>query len=217
MRGSALLLALPLLVLPGCRMNERMTGTIGGAVGGGLLGVAVGAGAGGVLLAAAGGAVIGYVVGDYLSDQQERGGCAPPPCGSCSVPSPCEVYPGSFAQTLPSTSAPSAQCPSAQYRSAELPSARAPTYAASASGNLAAARAAYERGRTATTTEEATAAYQHSIRLDPTRPEPWNALALQALVAGDRSSARSHLSTSLALDPAYGPARHNLERLDRGL
>ena len=27
MRRSALLFALPLLVLPGCRMNERMTGT----------------------------------------------------------------------------------------------------------------------------------------------------------------------------------------------
>jgi hypothetical protein len=203
MRRSALLralplLALPLVVLPGCRMNERMTGTIGGAVGGGLLGAAVGASAGGVVLAMAGGAIVGYVVGDYLSDQRERCGCAPPPCGGCSVPSPCEVYPGSFTQTERTAAAPSA-----------------PTPAASVSA--AAARDAYERGRTATTAEEATAAYKESIRLDPQRPEPWNALALHALVAGDRTTARAHLTTALALDPAYGPARHNLERLDRGL
>ncbi len=203
MRRSALLLALPLLVLPGCRMNERMTGTIGGAVGGGLLGAAVGASAGGVVLAMAGGAIVGYVVGDYLSDQRERCGCAPPPCGGCSVPSPCEVYPGAYTQTQPLAAAPTPPTPSA------------PTPAASVTA--AAARDAYERGRTATTAEEATAAYKESIRLDPQRPEPWNALALHALVAGDRSTARSHLATSLALDPTYKPARHNLERLDAGL
>ena len=201
MRRSALLLALPLLALPGCRMNERMTGTIGGAVGGGLLGAAVGATAGGVVLALAGGAVVGYVVGDYLSDQRERGGC--------SVPSPCEVYPGSYTQTQPRAQ----NQPSASGPGASAPSA--PTPAASAT--VAAARDAYERGRTATTAEEATAAYRESIRLDPQRPEPWNALALHALVAGDRAQARSHLTTSLALDPSYAPARHKLDRLDRGL
>ena len=197
MRARALLalplIALPLTILPGCRMNERMTGTIGGAVGGGLVGVAVGASAGGVLLAMAGGAVVGYVIGDYLSDQHERCGCEPPPCGACAVPAPCECYPSAHQQVLPLPSAPAA------------------------SATSAAARAAYERGRSAATAEAATAAYEESIRLDPTRPEPWNALALHALVAGDRATARTRFTTALALDPSYGPARHNLERLDRGL
>jgi Flp pilus assembly protein TadD len=73
---------------------------------------------------------------------------------------------------------------------------------------------AYEKGRAAATAEEAKAAYEESIRLDPTRPEPWNALGLLALVQGDRALARRHLVRSLELDPAYGPALHNLHRLN---
>ena len=64
--------------------------------------------------------------------------------------------------------------------------------------------------------EEATAAYREAIRLDPQRPEPWNALALHALATGDRTTARANLEKALALDPAYAPARLNLTRLDAG-
>jgi Flp pilus assembly protein TadD len=76
---------------------------------------------------------------------------------------------------------------------------------------------AYEKGRAAATAEEAEAAYRDSIRLDPSRPEPWNALALLALARGNRPLARTHLVKALELDPAYAPALHNLDRLDRDL
>lgn len=89
--------------------------------------------------------------------------------------------------------------------------------AADAAGSAWAAKVAYERGRSAATSAEAQAAYREAIRLDPTRPEPWNALALQSLAQGERAAAREHLLRALELDPAYAPARYNLEQLDRGL
>jgi hypothetical protein len=200
MRAAHLLVSLPLVVLPGCQMNERLSGTVGGAVGGGLLAAVVGASAGGVLATAAGGALAGYLVGDYLADQRERCGCAPQnPCGvpqgPCGVPapsyeSPCYVTPSARTQVLPAPAAPPPRSPA-----------------------LPAARTAYERGRSAVTAEEAVAAYEESLRLDPTRPEPWNALALHALVAGDTSVARERFEKALALDPTYAPAQHNLARL----
>jgi tetratricopeptide (TPR) repeat protein len=190
MRNAYALFALPLLALPGCRMNERMTGTAGGAVGGTVIGVVAGASAGTVLILAGAGALTGYLVGDYMADQRER--CSP--CQpSAGAESPCAVPASTSASTLP-----------------------APT-ASRGSGTVWDARVAYEKGRSAPTVEDARAAYQESARLDPSRPEPWNALALLSVAQGDRTAARAHLTKALSLDPSYGPAQHNLDRLDRGL
>lgn len=208
------LLSLGLLVLPGCRMNERMTGTAGGAVGGGLLGGVAAGTLGGVLIGATGGAIAGYLIGDYLADQRERGMTAQAAPsggggggGSCGVPqyevdtyaSGNRVVRGSVSEGPPMP----VTVPAAH------PTASAPS--------TWAAKAAYERGRSAATAEEAKGAYEESIRLDPSRPEPWNALALHALATGDRATARAHLGRALALDPTYAPARLNLDRLERGL
>lgn len=194
MRVTTALLAGSLLVLPGCQMNERMTGTAGGAVGGAVLSAVMGASAGTVLVCAGAGALAGYLVGDYLADQRERG-CYP----AGGAQSPCAL-PAAEVQTLPPGP------PSVATRMA-APAAASASYGA---------RAAYEKGRVAPTVEEARAAYEESIRLDPTRPEPWNALALLSVAQGDRTAARAHLAKALALDPAYAPARHNLERLEQG-
>jgi hypothetical protein len=192
MRRAYVLLAVPLAVLPGCQMNERMTGTAGGAIAGGVISAATGASFGSVLIVAGAGALVGYLIGDYMADQRERCMCEPAPSqGGCCMPaSHVRVAPA-----VPDASA-----------------SRTPQ-----SGATWDARVAYEKGRAAATAEEAEAAYQEAIRLDPARPEPWNALALLAIVRGDRTLARSHLQTSLALDPAYPQAKHNLDRLDRGL
>jgi hypothetical protein len=193
MRRASRLLVLPLLVLPaavlpGCQLNERTTGTIAGAAGGALLGAALG-GTGAVLLGAAGGGLLGYVVGDYLVDCRcGGGGGGGGGCGACSVPSACEV-----------------PCAPAAVHAAPTPNAHA-----------SAARAAYERGRAAATSGEARAAYEESLRLDASRPEPWNALAVLSLAEGRPARARTELERALAIDPAYAPARTNLERLERG-
>jgi hypothetical protein len=191
MRRAYVLLAVPLTVLPGCQMNEKMTGAVGGAAAGGLIAAVTGASAGTVVVLVGVGALAGYLVGDYIADQ--RCGCgeaAPSPGGCCAPASEVRVVP-------------------------VLQDARAPR--SPESGPSWNARVAYEKGRTAATAEEAQAAYEESIRLDPTRPEPWNALALLAIVRGDRTLARRHLVTSLELDPTYPQAKHNLDRLDRGL
>jgi tetratricopeptide (TPR) repeat protein len=79
-----------------------------------------------------------------------------------------------------------------------------------------AARAAYERGRQAKTATAAREAYETSMRLDPSRPEPYNALALNALYRGDRAEADSLLRLALEKDPTYYPAQYNLRRLASG-
>ncbi len=75
------------------------------------------------------------------------------------------------------------------------------------------AQAAYERGRRAATAGEARRWYAEAARLDPRQPAPWNALGLNALLAGDREAAEAHFARALALDPDYYPARYNLARL----
>ncbi len=195
-----LLAVLPFLAGTGCQMNERMTGTAGGALAGGVLGGVAAGTLGGVLIGTAGGALAGYLIGDYLSDQRER--CMTPQGGACGG--------GGYAGGA--CGVPDAYTSATAAQTASVPPAPAPT----APGSSYAARAAYERGRTAATAEEAKAAYAESIRLDPTRPEPWNALALHALVTGDRETARAHLGRALSLDPSYAPARLNLQQLDRG-
>lgn len=189
---AAALLAAP-LALGGCQMNERMTGTGGGAIAGGLIGGFAASSVTGALVGGAAGALAGYLIGDYLADERER-------CSPCSAPSACAApdpyaYPTACTTPLPAPVTPPA-------------TAGRPSWAA---------QVAYERGRSAATSEEAVAAYEEALRLDPTRPEPWNALALQALANGDRALARERLLRALALDPTYAPARVNLEHLDRGL
>lgn len=199
MRSAYALLAVPLLVLPGCRMNERMTGAVGGAAGGAVIGTVAGASAGTVLVLIGAGALAGYLIGDYMADQR----CACEQPGAAE--SPCAV-PAS------STSTSSLPAPTVVRQPASQTSV-----AARGSGAVWDARVAYEKGRSAPTVEDARTAYEESARLDPTRPEPWNALALLSVAQGDRTAARTHLTKALSLDPSYGPAQHNLDRLDRGL
>lgn len=218
-RLTAVLATLPLLAGTGCRMNERMTGTAGGALAGGVLGGVAAGTVGGVLIGTAGGALVGYLIGDYLADQTER--CmTPTQGGGCGVPQ-------SQAYARPPAAQPYAAQPYAaqpyvvpdEYAEARAASLTAPVTPAAPRPDTAAAwaaRSAYERGRSAATADEARAAYAEAIRLDPSRPEPYNALALHALVTGDRATARAQLTKALAADPTYAPARLNLQRLDRG-
>src|SRR6186713_508574 len=94
MRRAYVLLAVPLAVLPGCQMNEKMTGAVGGAAAGGLIAAVTGASAGTVVVLVGVGALAGYLVGDYIADQ--RCGCgeaAPPPCGCCAPASEVKIVP----------------------------------------------------------------------------------------------------------------------------
>ena len=185
------LLVLCLVVLPACQMNERMSGTAMGAVGGGTIGALVGGWAGAAIGVVAGG-VAGYVVGDYLADKRECGRCgvfgsaAPSSCDPCAPP-PCG--PGGQVQGIKEYAAPTP---------AAAPSA---------------AKFAYERGRKADTATEARRHFEESARLDPRRPEAWNALGLNALYRGDRVEAERLWRVSLAQDSSYYAAQHNLARL----
>lgn len=211
-RLTAVLATLPLLAGTGCRMNERMTGTAGGALAGGVLGGVAAGTVGGVLIGTAGGALVGYLIGDYLADQTER--CmTPTQGGACGVPQ-------RQAYARPPAAQPYVTEPYVvpeEYADARAASVTVAPAAPRAGAETAwAARAAYERGRSAATADEAKAAYAEAIRLDPSRPEPYNALALHALVAGDRAAARAQFTQALTVDPNYLPARLNLQRLDRG-
>lgn len=73
MRAVAVsLLMLVLLAAPSCQMNERLSGTLMGGVGGAVVG-GLASGVGGAVIGGVAGAVAGYLVGDYLADQRERG------------------------------------------------------------------------------------------------------------------------------------------------
>lgn len=181
-----ILLILVATALPGCQMNERLSGTLMGGVGGGVLGGAVG-GVGGAAIGLLAGGVGGYLVGDYLSDQRERGRTQ-----VFDSPSTAQVAPGTYRGSAPG------QVAGVKVR-AENESARL----------------AYARGRQALTATEARVFFEEAIRLDPTRPAPYNALALNALYRGDRAAAERHLQQALSADPTYYPAQYNLERLRR--
>jgi len=75
------------------------------------------------------------------------------------------------------------------------------------------ARDAYDRARAAETSVEARRWLEESLRLNPDRPEPYNALALNALYAGDRDQAEAYLLTALEKDPDYEMAKLNLKKL----
>lgn len=172
-----------LLVAGGCQMNERMSGTAIGGVGGAVLGAATAGGVGGVVVGGAIGALAGYLIGDYLADQRERCGCQQQqqPCQPCQPQptcAPCSV----------SGSATDAGAPARQQ-----------------------AYAAYLRGKQARTAPEARAAYEEAVRLDPTFPDAWNGLGLNAWYAGDRVEAERFFAEALRVDPTYDPALKNLE------
>ena len=156
------------VVLPGCQMNERLSGTVMGGVGGAALGGIATSTFGGAVVGGAVGALAGYLIGDYMADQRERGvGMA-------------NRWGGSGSAT-------------------DVP---------------VAAKAAYEKGQRAATAEEARASYMEAVRLDPARPEPYNALGVSVLASGDRGGARSYFRKALEVDPTYAPATRNLALLD---
>jgi len=192
------LLIAAILVLPGCQMNERLSGTVMGAMGGAGIG-AVAGGWGGAAIGLLAGGVAGYLVGDYLADKRECGRCgvfSQPKCQPSCAPAPCS-YPPPVAQP-PRVQQPVLQ-PCVQGHK-EYPLSPA-------------AKAAYERGRAALTAPEARRHFEESIRLDPSRPEPYNALALNALHRGDAGEAQRLFEQSLEQDPGYYAAQYNLERL----
>lgn len=215
MRAALLIvLVLGLLVMPGCVMNERLSGTIIGGVSGGAIGAAVG-GVGGAVIGLLAGGLGGYLVGDYMADQRERGrgsvfgnGCCPPAQDPCAPP--CAT-PQSY---QPSAYAPQGAAYQPQGAVAGIKE-RAPVVYNGRRTDPVRAKAAYDRGKEALTAPEARVHFEESIRLDPTRPEPYNALALNALYRGDRSDAERHFREALQADPNYQPARYNLERFQR--
>ena len=196
----AILLVLSMLVLPGCQMNERLSGTVFGAMGGAGIGALAG-GWGGAAIGLVAGGVAGYLVGDYLSDKRECGRCgvfSQPKCQPSCAPAPC-AYP----QQMP--------CAEQQVFGPQGAVAGVKTYPVNP-----AAREAYQRGRAALTAPEARRHYEESIRLDPNRPEPYNALALNHLYAGDKAGAERLFRTALEKDPSYYAAKFNLAKLQNG-
>ena len=83
-----IVLTLSLLVTPGCVMNERLSGTVIGGVGGGVIGAAT-AGVGGAVVGLLAGGLAGYLVGDYLADRRERGRGSVFGNDCCQQPDPC--------------------------------------------------------------------------------------------------------------------------------
>ena len=198
------LLVLALVALPGCQMNERLSGT---AIGG-VAGIGVGAlagGFGGAVIGGAGGALVGYLVGDYICDQRERG--RPNVFGDAG-----QTY------TPPGPATQYAQAPLPQQPQAD-PYAHAKNEASYAYPEMVAglkttdAHAAYRRGRAARTAAEARRHYEHSLRLDPRQPAAHNALGLHDLIAGDRASAERRFRTALRYDPSNYAAKHNLRKM----
>ena len=227
-----IVLVLGLLVMPGCMMNERLSGTVLGGVGGGVIGAATG-GVGGAVIGLLAGGLAGYLVGDYIADRRERGrssvygnGCCPqpdpcaPPCATPQSYQPQSYGPQSYA---PQSYAPQGAYPPQATQPAGwgAPGAvagvkmRAPAVVNGRTTDPAGAKAAYDRGKAALTAPEARVHFEQSIRLDPTRPEPYNALALNALYRGDHSEAERLWQRALSIDPAYGPAKYNFERYQR--
>lgn len=184
----ALSLGLSLAVpMAGCRGSERLAGSVIG----GITGITIGGSAGGVGGAVLGGALGtagGYLIGDYFA--KGRGGRATPPP---TRPSPTQ------APAVPATGS----RPASHVRAAPSLGARA--------------KAAYDAGRRAGTAPEARAHYRRSIELDPTHPEPYNAIGLSYLHAGDYVQARRGFEMALERDPNHYAAQHNLARLEANL
>ncbi len=194
------LLILSLVALPACQMNERLSGTVMGGVGGAVVGAAVGGFGGGVIGLLAGG-LAGYLVGDYVADRRER--------GRAQVFGPESQPQAAFAPT--GGQQPASYGPSGMVAGIKARAPATGTQRVDHSG----ARAAYQRGKSSLTAPEARVHFEESVRLDPSRPEPYNALALNALYRGDTAEAERYFRKSLEVDPNYQPARFNFERFQR--
>lgn len=217
-----IVLTLSLLAMPGCVMNERLSGTVIGGVGGGVIGAATG-GVGGAVIGLLAGGLAGYLVGDYMADRRERGRGSVFGNDCCPQPDPCDpcapqAYPQSYTPQSypPQAHAPYTQPPQYAPQGAVAGiKERAPAMVNGRRTDPAGAKAAYDRGKAALTAPEARVHFEQSIHLDPTRPEAYNALALNALYRGDHSDAERLFKQSLSIDPSYGPARYNYERFQR--
>jgi len=219
--ATALLLVVLLLALPACRMNERMSGAAFGGIGGAVVGGAIGGSFAGGVIGGLTGGVLGYLVGDYLADKRERcSPCAPTSCDPCAPPT---YVPQTYAP-VQQPCAPSYAAPQVQAPAYEAPCAPPPNYPTgprvgavkARNPNVAAARAAIDRGRAAATLPEARAAYEQAVRLDPQSADAWNALGLARGAAGDRAGAQDAFRRALALDPHHYAARQNLSWVPSG-
>ena len=188
--ATALTLVVLLLALSGCRMNERMSGTVFGGIGGAALGGALGGTFVGVLVGGLAGGVAGYIVGDYIADRRERASYAPQqsPYG----PPTANLPPGA----------------------APIPRVGAVKTVDTA---YEASRAAIEEGRRAETLPAARAAYERAVRLDPRNPDAWNALGLVLHMEGNENGAETSLRRALSLDPNHYAAQRNLAWIQGGV
>jgi hypothetical protein len=187
--ATALVLVVLLLltVLPGCRMNERLSGTVFGTVGGATVGGALSGSFAGGLVGALAGGVAGYIVGDYIADRRERTSYAPQPA----------TYGPGQPTTAPAVGPGYGTAP-------RVGAARAIVTTFDAS------EAAIARGRRADTLPEARAAYEDAVRLDPNNADAWNALGLTLHMSGNGSGAEQAFRRALSIDPDHFAARRNL-------
>lgn len=182
----ALVACLGLLAgLPGCRMNERLSGTIMGGVGGAAIGTAT-AGFPGALIGGGAGALGGYLVGDYIADQRERG--RPSVFGDIDDGDASGPIMASWPERSP----------------ARVMGERDDE-----------ASRAYERGQVATSAAEARQWFERSLALDAGRPATWNALGVAAFHRGDRVEAIRCFSQALRLDPTNVAAKSHLAAIAR--
>ena len=219
MRKTALLAAAALVVLaPACHIDwsERLTGTaMGGAAGGALGGLVAigGTTASGIILGVIAGAAAGYIIGDYLSDQRERACCSEPEAPPRETPSSgSEAAPA----VLPAATRPRVERPAPSTHSGPV----GPTASKAqdpgtwrAGVRSGAGREEYEAGRRAANPNEALSHYAAAIRLDPVRPEAYNAQGLVYLYIGRTDAARRSFDQALAVDPTYEPAKFNRKKI----
>ncbi len=212
MRSAILvLLAVALLALPACQMNERLSGTAFGGAGGLLLGAVVAETVAGALIGGVAGGVVGYLIGDYLADQRERAccpqpcpqpqPCAPQPCPQPCAPQPCA--PGYGGGYNPQQYPPQ-QYPQQYPQQPRVGAVKAPAQAWQAS------QAALARGKRAPDLTQARAAYEEAVRLDPRNADAWDALGLARMMGGNRAGAEQAFREALAQDPNHYAARRNL-------
>lgn len=206
--ATILILALAILALPACQMNERLSGTAFGGAGGLLLGALAAETVAGALIGGVAGGVVGYLIGDYIADQRERA-CCPQPCPQ-PCPAPCPPQP--CAQPTPQPCAPG-------YGGGYGGYPQQPRVGAVKTGNQAwqASQAAVARGKRAPDLVSARASYEEAVRLDPRNADAWDALGLARLMGGDRAGAQQALREALAQDPNHYAAKRNLAWATSGI
>ena len=207
-RAALVLIPVLLLVLmPACRMNERMSGAAIGAVSGGVIGGVAGILPGALIGVAAGGAA-GYMVGDYIADRRES--CEPP----CPLPcDPCPPQQQPLYQQPdycpPTCQTPPPACPPDPF---QVPCVEpcVSTVATTGQAQRRAAEAWIARGRRARTAPEAQAAYAQALRIDPNPADAWNLLGLPQRAGGRHQEAKASFRRALAIDETHYGARQSL-------